>query len=142
MNIGFTGTREGLADAQRASLGVLLTFDLQPTVWRHGSCKGADVEAAQLVRYIHEAACRIIAHPGPDNDPCRTLSGVDDETLPGKAHFARNRDIVDASEVLIACPVSMEILSHGGTAYTVNFGIKNGKRVIICWPDGTVSDRG
>jgi hypothetical protein len=141
MKIGFTGTRYGLTDAQRGSLGTTLCLDVGKTdEFHHGSCKGADVEAAQVARQI--SACKIIAHPGPDSDlQWQTESGVDDETLPGKNHFARNRDIVNACDLLIGCPGIDRLLPTGGTSYTINYAIKHGKPVKIVWPDGRVEDR-
>jgi hypothetical protein len=91
MIVGFTGTLE----------------------FHHGSCQGADVEAAMLVRYICGNKCKIVCHPGPGGDAHRQDSGVDDVILPVKAHFARNRDIVNACEVLIVCPKQMEWQPRG-----------------------------
>ena len=139
MIVGFTGTRDGLTDAQRATLGVVLAFDIEPTVFHHGSCQGADVEAAQIVRYIHET-CQIVCHPGPDGDNHRRDSGVDDEVLPPKTHFARNRDIVNACEILLVCPKVMAMLPYGGTSYTFRYATKTGKRTIVIWPDGSQTD--
>ena len=137
MNIGFTGSRHGMTDAQRAAFGVLVTFDYQPSTFVHGSCQGADVEAAAIVRHV-QRLCRIASRPGPDGDPHQVDSGVDDVKLPGKTHFARNRDIVDGCDVLIACPCDMTEQPRGGTWYTVGYARKNGKCVIIVWPDGSV----
>lgn len=138
MKIGFTGTRHGMTDAQRANFGVLMTFDFPPTEFHHGSCQGSDVEAAIVIRHISQE-CVIICHPGPDNDEFRCDSGVDNHVLPGKTHFARNRDIVNACEVLIATPYEMERQKHGGTWYTIWFAAKQGKRTLVILPDGTIT---
>ncbi len=62
------------------------------------------------------------------------------ETRPAKTHFARNRDIVDETEVLIACPCEMEHQDRGGTWYTADYALKRGKRTIIVWPDGSMKE--
>lgn len=143
--LGFTGTRHGMTDGQRASFGSLIVFDLLPTEFHHGSCQGADVEAARLVEHVTDGGsipCRIVCHPGPDGDPHQQQSGVDDETLPGKTHFARNRDIVDGTDALVAAPAQMEGQQFGGTWYTIRYARKTGKPLWIVWPDGTVTAEG
>jgi len=138
MNLGFTGTRNGMTDAQKMAFEELVVR-LTPWTFRHGSCRGADVEAARIVdNALHDVA--IVAHPGPDGDPNRASSGVDTETLPGKTHFARNRDIVNLTDALAACPPCRPLPERGGTSYTVGYARKKGKPVYIIWPDGTVED--
>lgn len=138
MILGITGTRTGTTAAQRIAY-VALLHRLNPTVLAHGSCSGADVEAAQIAREELGLDLRIVAHPGPEG-PHRTLSGVDDETLAPKNHFARNRDIVTACTVLVAFPPCKPLPSQGGTAYTVGFAEGKRKPVYIIWPDGSVEE--
>lgn len=142
MIVGFTGVRHGMTDAQRAMLGTVALIDIKSmiTEFHHGGCQGADVEAARLVSHMFGEGVRIICHPGPLGDKHQEISGVDDERLPAKTHFARNRDIVDACDVLLVCPMQMEYQPRGGTWYTHDQAVKKGKRVIICWPDGTTLD--
>lgn len=146
MDIAVTGTRYGMTDAQRGALGAVLTFDIPNNapffLFRHGSCKGVDVETARLVRYIHGPGVKIIAHPGPDSlDEWVEDSGVDDEVLPGKTHFARNRDIVRLVDLLIGFPGIDRLTPFEGTFYAISFAVKEGKPVKIIWPNGTVEDR-
>lgn len=137
--VGFTGTRHGLTHAQRARLVDVLSLILAPTEFHHGSCQGADVEAAALVRYLRPD-CQIVCHPGPEGDSYQRVSGVDDERRPPKTHFARNRDIVDESECLVACPCDMREQPRGGTWYTIGHARKKGKPRWIVWPDGTLTE--
>jgi hypothetical protein len=141
MNIGVTGTRHGMTVLQLAAFRGLIQALIGCTsnlnTFRHGSCAGADVEAARVVRDVSMPAW-IVALPGPDGDEWRRVSGVDNETLPPKTHFARNRDIVNASDVMIVCPAEMAIAERGGTAYTHNYAVKRGVPVYIVWPDGSV----
>ena len=48
MNVGFTGTREGMSDCQRTQL-VHLPPNINLTSFHHGGARGADAEALGLV---------------------------------------------------------------------------------------------
>jgi hypothetical protein len=135
MRVGFTGTRKGMTASQAAVFEGLVEL---PTEFHHGSCKGADVEAARIVRRTFIVHVPVICHPGPNGDPCQEPSGVDDERREPKTHFARNRDIVNETDRLIACPCDMTEQSRGGTWYTVSYARKKGKPVTIIWPDGSI----
>jgi hypothetical protein len=139
MNLSVTGTRHGTTPAQRQAFLALLN-QLAPTRLAHGSCRGADVEAAHYARAEFGSAVRIVAYPGPDGDPWRTDSGVDDEVMPPKTHFARNRDLVAACDVLVAFPPCRPMPEQGGTRYTHDQGVKQRRRVIVIWPDGETEE--
>lgn len=145
MNLGITGTRNGMTDQQQQAFIALLR-DLEAkctdseeslSEFLHGSCQGADVEAARIARdvipYLH-----IVARPGLSSYPCRTFSGVDNCAWPEKPHFARNRDIVDYVNELIVFPPTRPMPDRGGTRYTHDYAVKRGKPVWVIWPDGTV----
>lgn len=145
MNIGFTGTRNGMTDKQRESFTRLLNL-WRAKVFRHGACVGADADAVIAVRATLPD-CRIIAHPGQpanggENEHLSHLAiNGSDETLPAKGHFARNRDIVEASDGMIATPWQNEPQpagTGGGTWYTIQYAQKAGKPVMILWSDGRV----
>lgn len=144
MNLGFTGTRHGLTWSQKVTLVTLLRR-LNDTghrvlVFRHGGCQGADVEAARIAREVCGPDASIFCHPGPDGDPHQVDSGVDDEKLPGKTHFARNRDIVALSQAMVACPCDVSRQTRGGTWYTIDHARKAGVRVYLIWPSGAMTD--
>lgn len=132
--IGFTGTRYGMTDLQAAVFEGLLG-DVK--AFHHGSCKGADVEAAHIAHKAFPLA-RIVCHPGPDGDEHQVNSGVDHERWTPKTHFARNRDIVAACDEMIACPKEMQEQQYGGTWFTVRYARKIGKQVTVIWPDGSI----
>jgi hypothetical protein len=139
MKVGITGTRDGMTPAQHTTLGGYLVFRTDITEFHHGSCQGADVEAAQAVaRALPD--CRIICHPGPEDCPHQQPSGVDHERRKGKTHFARNRDIVNETDLLIVCPKQMEHQTRGGTWYTHDYARKKGKHVVVIWPSGAVEE--
>jgi hypothetical protein len=129
MNIGMTGTRLGMTKLQKETFSSLIK-SMGVEVFRHGGCEGADIEAAQLVRECGESIS-IICHPGPHSNTCH----VDDIRVCRKSYLARNRDIVDLSELLIACPY--DATERGGTWYTINYARKVGKGGWIIWSDGS-----
>lgn len=139
-HVSFTGTRHGMTVRQKHTFyGLVIHWDVVPeaVTFHHGSCMGADVEAANIA---NSHADFIHAHPGPDGDMCRELSGVDDHTEEGKTHFARNRDMVNLCQLLIACPCDHTEQKRGGTWYTVDYARKHDKRVKIIWPNGKITE--
>lgn len=137
VRIGFTGTRLGMTALQ---LGVC-EYEMRRlgiTSFHHGDCVGADAEAHQMARALH---ARVYIHP-PIDERLRAHCGEWHRMEEAKNHFARNRDIVNAADVMIATPWQMKepIPSRGGTWYTVSYARKQGKRVLIVWPDGNVLD--
>ncbi len=57
--------------------------------------------------------------------------------LESKPYLERNRDIVDASEVLIACPSTREEVMRSGTWATVRYARKKGMKITLIFRDGT-----
>jgi len=137
MIVSVTGTRWGMTTEQMHTFRTLLETSCRPTEFHHGACQGADREAADIVR-DHLPGVRIIAHPGPDGDGWQAPRFEADETLPGKTHFARNRDLVDVCDVLIVCPRETERQERGGTWYTHDQGKKRQKHVFVIWPNGSL----
>lgn len=136
LRVAVTGTRFGWTDAQEASI-----HDRMPRegLLRHGGCRGVDVQVARLVREVG-ADWTIICHPGPEGDEWQEDSGVDDTKLEPETHFARNRRMVDLSEAVWVVPAQMERQTKGGTWYTHDYAIKQGKKVVTFWPDGSVTE--
>lgn len=140
MIIGFTGTRQGCTPKQLVALTDLLA-SLGMTEAHHGDCIGADDEFARIADWMLDPR-RIYIHP-PVDETHRAfhVGGLNNLCLP-KTYFARNRDIVNASDLLVGCPLTMQEQSQGGTFYTINYARKVGKPVRIVWPDGSVTDGG
>lgn len=102
----------------------------------HGACLGGD-EASHHIALNSGVA--VTVHP-PTNTRFMMDLGpyVDDprvSILDPKPYHDRNRDIVHASNRLIACPKKPEE-QGGGTWYTIQYAINRGESVIICYPDG------
>lgn len=143
MKIGFTGTRDGMKQPQMDAFYERVCFmDDNIESFHHGDCVGADDDAA---RVIHELNCsdncsiKIVCHP-PIDESHRAFNEFHDEIRPAKTHFARNRDIVDETDMLVATPREMERQDRGGTWYTVDYARKKGKRVVLILPDGTIEE--
>jgi len=134
-HIGFTGTRDGLTWHQQSTLDEIL--QLRGSVFHHGDCVGADSDAHDVAwRYDK----RIVIHP-PSDDRLRAHRLTDHgEYREPKPYLDRNRDIVDESDLLIACPRETSEQAKGGTWYTVRYARNQGKPVTIVWPDGTHQD--
>jgi hypothetical protein len=52
---------------------------------------------------------------------------------------SRNHDIVDETELLIACPGELAEAVRSGTWATVRYARKLGRPIVIFWPDGSVT---
>lgn len=128
--IGFTGTRKGLTPHQQEWLHGAVAFGGD---FHHGACRGAD---EMLHHYAKEFGCAIIVHP-PSNPRLRMAYDPYATWLPAKDYLARDRDIVDDSKMLLACPDGPE-RQQSGTWYTVRYAIKSGIPVAICYPNGNV----
>ncbi len=133
MIIGFTGTREGMTEAQKLTFENLL-ISLTPTEFHHGDCVGADSDA-------HDIATKycptIVIHPPVDST--HRANRQAQVILSEKTHFARNRDIVKGCNLLIATPLTAEHQERGGTWYTIDYAEKISKSTIIINPDGSLN---
>lgn len=130
--VGFTGTRKGLSAQQQDWL--LSTLPMAEI--HHGACRGAD----EMMHCYAMAGDRpVVVHP-----PIKTDLRMDYDPgatwLPAKDYLERDRDIVDATEVLFATPDGPE-RNQSGTWYTVRYAVKAGKPVYICYPDGSLEQR-
>jgi hypothetical protein len=141
MKIGFTGSRNGMTPQQKDVITRLEIFTIKVFEAHHGDCLGSDAEFHQLIRQI-EPAIHIIIHPGfpanhPDDTSLRAFCDGDHTSAP-KSFFARNRDIVDETDMLISTPATKE--ETGGTWYTINYSRKQKKHRVIVYPDGAIRE--
>lgn len=140
MNVGFTGTREGMTQAQRQQFVHVLDQALERErvdEFHYGGCVGADAQAAALARWIGFAA---VLHPANDV-AARWIAPKPEWTVrvrPARPALDRNRDIVDACDLLIVAPRLMREERRSGTWQTVRFAERIGHDYLIVWPDGTM----
>jgi len=136
MILAFTGSRSGLTPHQAAALEALLESLEGLTALHHGCCLGADEDCALLLAQINPSVLQV-------GHPCNLLAQVSQQALavcrqvlPVRPPLNRNHDLVDAAQLLIACPDGPERL-HSGTWATVRHARKQGKPIHLLWPDGT-----
>jgi hypothetical protein len=102
----------------------------------HGDCVGADATCDEL---CEARGLPRVAHPGTDaagHSPQRANCDAETVRAP-KPYLVRNRDIVDETEWLIACPEGQEV-RRSGTWATVRYARKRGRAVVYVWPSGWV----
>jgi len=110
---------------------------MEPTEVHHGCCEGADQQIGVIAR---DMRIRVIAHPPLDESKMAFCPS--DEQRPPKAYMARNQDIVDECDVLMAAPKGMKEELRSGTWATVRRARKSERRIVIVWPDGTWKSEG
>ena len=132
-SVGFTGTREGLTFEQFDALRCVLA-GWEGATLHHGDCVGADVAAHNIATM--QGDWRIEVHPGHS----QYRAFVRDYTAlhAAKPNLERNSDIVDAADVLVACPAGPEV-QRSGTWSTVRKARKKGIRRVLVWPNGDVT---
>ena len=115
---------------------VLRVYDI--TEFHHGDCIGADAQAHESVTLYTLA--RIVIHP-PEEERKRAWCNIVKVTpaqmvLEPRPYLVRNKDIVNASEGMLATPKGPEEL-RSGTWSTIRYARKCRKKVLIVWPDGS-----
>lgn len=136
LKVGFTGTRYGMTPEQKITLRTFAREAINTmTHFAHGDCVGADDEAANII-YEFVPRVHITVHP-PLEQEYRAHNPHYQEMREAKTHFARNRDIVDGCNILLATPKDTERQDKGGTWYTIDYARKKGKDVLIIWPNGS-----
>jgi hypothetical protein len=157
VKIGFTGTAEGMTPEQ--VLAVCGYLDLYqgngPFEFHHGMCEGADTEFDLYVRegYGSQVQYSLIGHPGVTASGHAWKRGGPfpiTKVLPEKGYIDRDHDIVEATEFMLACPKEMNVRRkdryktwtpiRSGTWATIRYAEMRKKKVIIFWPDGTVTE--
>src|SRR2546421_4680099 len=108
-------------------------LEKSPVYAHHGDCVGADEEFHLLCLALGAV---IIVHP-PSDGSQRAYCKHPDEVLDERPYLSRNHDIVDASDLLIACPSSEDEKLRSGTWATVRYARKTCKTVHMFKPDGT-----
>ena len=128
MIIGFTGTADGMSANQRGQLQEFLDR-INCTEFHHGDCVGADAQAHDIAFAL---SIPIIIHPPiKEWKRARCTGGT---ILPEKDYIARNHDIVDICNVLVACPRSATEEQRSGTWATYRYAAKVGRTTCLILP--------
>lgn len=123
MRLGFTGTREGMSQEQYDRVEIFVIENANNIVEaHHGDCIGADAEFDALIRLHFDDPDPRHIHPPLKGKYRAWCQEAGAKMYPPKDYYARNRDIVLASDWLIATPLSPERV--GGTWYTINWGLE------------------
>ena len=135
VNIGFTGTQEGMTPSQKESFGVVWdkikdTFG-EVAEFHHGDCEGADKEAHDMAVYL---GVYVVVHP-PENSLKRAWCSGNREEKP-LHYLKRNTKIVKACDMLIATPKEQEEVLRSGTWATIRRARKQNKPYLIICPEG------
>jgi hypothetical protein len=141
VKVGFTGTQTGTTDAQRRSF-IAWAKAAGATEFHHGCCIGADEDAFDVMTAAPDlgfARPRTVAHPPTNRSKvCEVAEMMSDERREPAEYLIRNRNIVDACDVLTACPAGPEEL-RSGTWAAVRYARKLHKPLVIVWPDGSMT---
>lgn len=137
--IGFTGTQDGISVPQWHLLETLISC-IEFSEFHHGDCKGADEQSHNMLWRV--GFNNIVIHP-PDNPAKRVFikNVCPSENylhMPEKPYLERNKDIVDVSDLLIACPSGDEVI-RSGTWSTVRYARKMNKTIFIIQPSGLLT---
>lgn len=128
MNIGFTGTQQGMSERQRTALEtVLKPYYSYSCKFLHGRCIGADAEAA----HIADSENFFVVGYTPTNEEKMDASIPCDELKEPQNYIDRNHAIVDDCDLLIAAPGGHTEWQRSGTWATVRYARKQGKPCII-----------
>jgi len=151
MKIGFTGTQKGMTDIQKSSFSTVISEFFRGAShkeFHHGDCIGADAEAHQLILdynhelwFDYEAEVAIHIHP-PTNESKQAKCEFFEKYYKPAPYLTRNRDIVNACNILVATSAYIPGVEKGGTWYTINYAkTKKTIPIWIIYPDGTVDEK-
>jgi hypothetical protein len=139
--VGFTGTSQGMLQMQKDQVREYLnSYRVRfPQGWlefRHGLCIGADEQAAAIAK---ELGWRVIAHPGfsprnPDSRLFRSDFAGNDTVFSERPFIARDKDIVNATQEMIAAPLTAEEQIRSGTWTTVRYARKKKRKIHFALP--------
>jgi hypothetical protein len=135
IDVGFTGTQRGMTRPQLKRLNNKL-IELNFRSLSHGDCIGADAQAHDLSVALGRPNPSIY----PPEDKSKRAFKHSSIIYPPKPYLLRNHDIVDNTDLLIGCPAQKEEQLRSGTWATIRYAKKQGKRVVIIYPDGTYDD--
>lgn len=133
MKIGFTGTQHGITPPQFDLMVEVLQELHEVTEAHHGDCVGADYQFSLVVDAIFGFG-KITGHPPEDNKK-RGFARVDN-MRPALPFLVRNCNIVNETDLLIACPKGQHEETRSGTWATIRYARKQKGIIVILWPDG------
>jgi hypothetical protein len=131
--IGFTGTRNGMTNAQKVTVTQLLQ-ELDAALVGHGDCVGADHEFDEIARFLEIRRVIFPSNIESMRAHCE-LRGATQITEPMKP-LVRNGWIVGASVALIATPKEYQEELRSGTWSTIRRARAAKLTLYLVKPDG------
>lgn len=135
MIIGFTGTRNGMTDEQKAEVTSFLSRTFLDEPWAkglHGDCIGADADFDAICKELGmEVNIRPCTHKSRAHCDSPALAEP-------KAPLDRNKDIVNDAHIMVACPPTEHELLRSGTWSTIRYARKKNKTLVVVYPSGKV----
>jgi hypothetical protein len=125
--LGFTGTQVGMTDEQVEAFVAGLLFAPWIEALHHGCCVGADAQAHGVALGL---GIPVVLHPPEQTGRMARLTG-EAARLEPRPYLDRNHDIVDACDVLVAAPQTLDEVLRSGTWATVRYARKIGRPVIL-----------
>lgn len=107
--------------------------------FHHGDCIGADAQAHYVVNSFRGTS--IVIHPPVDEEHRAFCKADEVQILTPFNHLRRNRNIVDACDIMIATPLQDAHQSRGGTWYTIDYSLSKRKEVTVIYRDGSTQTR-
>jgi hypothetical protein len=135
--LGVSGTRNPLSLAQYDQMvSFIRSWRTQYDELHHGCCIGAD-ESIALTASLRDYF--IIGHP-PINEQFLSSIAValSNKLMPAQEYLDRNHNIVDATAMLLALPISRDQILRSGTWSTIRYARTKNRPITIIYPDGTV----
>lgn len=133
MKIGFTGTSDVMTLEQFDVLYCQIE-KMSVSEAHHGDCVGADFTFHAICL---EEEIPVILHP-PINESKRAFCEGAQVIMPADEYLIRNHDIVDACDLLFACPRTATEQRRSGTWATWRYAKKQGKEIILILPSGDI----
>lgn len=131
--IGFSGTQDGMTEAQKHTLASILPSSIE---FHHGDCVGADEQAHKIALAYQ---CRIVIHPHSLGSYKRAFCQGDEER-PERPPLIRNADIARETSWLISAPKTDYEVRRSGTWTTIRRARSLNRKVTIIFPDGSAKD--
>lgn len=137
--VGFTGTRQGMTNLQKAVV-IDLLFKTQTEVAHHGGCIGADIDFDEICWTFRPRSIITVIHPSN----LRNQQGrwrIASYAYPEKPPLDRNKDIVNESDFLIATPKEYKEILRSGTWATIRYARKQKKPLYTIYPNGSIQSQ-
>ncbi len=135
VEIGFTGTRQGMTIPQHAALVRIMLSYHKSTAgirWHHGMCVGADEQCHDLALIFDFS---VWGHPPDNSRHVARVKHLNRISAP-LPYLDRNHAIVDECDILIATPNTFKEVLRSGTWATIRYAKKTDKKVVRIDPYG------